>query len=207
MANERSGLFDRWSAVYDRPRFQNTTYRPVHDAVLARLTGTQPEVVLDLGCGTGQLTQRLTEQFPDAEVVGIDYSVGMLDEASDRVGIRADLMRADAQYLPFRSASADVVVCTESFHWYDDQRRALAEIAAVLRPGGQLVIASIAAVTDVGESAVRRLSAAGGQPVRALTPCRLRDLVTEAGFEVVHQRRVARFGFVPWPVLTDARLR
>ena len=207
MANERSGLFDRWSAVYDRPRFQNTTYRPVHDAVLARLTGTQPEVVLDLGCGTGQLTQRLTEQFPDAEVVGIDYSVGMLDEASDRVGIRADLVRADTQYLPLRSASADVVVCTESFHWYEDQRRALAEIAAVLRPGGQLVIASIAAVTDVGESAVRRLSAAGGQPVRALTPRRLRDLVTEAGFEVVHQRRVTRFGFVPWPVLTDARLR
>ena len=207
MADERSGLFDRWSAVYDRPRFQNTTYRPVHDAVLARLTGTQPEVVLDLGCGTGQLTQRLTEQFPDAEVVGIDFSVGMLGEASDRVGIRANLVRADAQYLPFRSASADVVVCTESFHWYDDQRRALAEIAAVLRPGGQLVIASIAAVTDVGESAVRRLSAAGRQPVRALTPRRLRDLVTEVGFEVVHQRRVARFGFVPWPVLTDARLR
>lgn len=207
MADERSGLFDRWSAVYDRPRFQNTTYRPVHDAVLARLTGTQPEVVLDLGCGTGQLTQRLTEQFPDAEVVGIDYSVGMLGEASDRVGIPANLVRADAQYLPFRSASADVVVCTESFHWYDDQRRALAEIATVLRPGGQLVIASIAAVTDVGESAARRLSAAGGQPVRALTPRRLRDLVTEVGFEVVHQRRVARFGFVPWPVLTDARLR
>jgi len=207
MANERSGFFDRWSAVYDRPRFQNTTYRPVHDAVLARLTGTQPEVVLDLGCGTGQLTQRLTEQFPDAEVVGIDYSAGMLVEASDRVGNRANLVRADAQHLPFRSASADVVVCTESFHWYGDQRRALEELAAVLRPGGQLVIASIAAVTDVGESAVRKLSAAGGQPVRALTPRRLRDLVTEAGFEVVHQRRVARFGFVPWPVLTDARLR
>jgi len=207
MANERSRLFDRWSAVYDRPRFQAATYRPVHDAVLARLTGTQPEVVLDLGCGTGQLTRRLTEQFPDAEVVGIDYSVGMLGEASNRVGNRANLVRADAQYLPFRSASADVVVCTESFHWYSDQRRALEELAAVLRPSGQLVIASIAAVTGVGESAVRRLSAAGGQPVRALTPHRLRHLLASAGFEVVHQRRVARFGFVPWPVLTDARLR
>jgi len=207
MANERSGLFDRWSAVYDRPRFQNATYRPVHDAVLARLTGTQPEVVLDLGCGTGQLTRRLTEQFPDAEVVGIDYSVGMLAEASNRVGNRANLVRADAQYVPFRSASTDVVVCTESFHWYSDQRRALEELAAVLRPSGQLVIASIAAVTDVGESAVRRLSVAGGQPVRALTPRRLCDLLTEAGFEVVHQRRVVRFGLVPWPVLTDARLR
>jgi len=179
----------------------------VHDAVLSRLAGTRPDVVLDLGCGTGQLTRRLTEQFPDAEVVGIDYSAGMLGEASERVGNRANLVRADAQLLPFRSASADVVVCTESFHWYGDQRRALEELAAVLRPGGQLVIASIAAVTDVGESAVRRLSAAGNQPVRALTPHRLRDLLTEAGFEVVDQRRVARFGFVPWPVLTEARLR
>ncbi len=163
MARVGSMLFDRWSAVYDRPRFQEATYRPVHDAVLARLAEVQPEVVLDLGCGTGQLTRRLTERFPDAEVVGLDYSAGMLSEASDRVGSTANLVRADAQFLPLRSASADVVVCTESFHWYRDQRLALAELVAVLRPGGQLVIASIAAVTDFGESAVQRWSSAGGQ--------------------------------------------
>lgn len=198
MARVGSMLFDRWS---------DATYRPVHDAVLARLTEVQPELVLDLGCGTGQLTRRLMEEFPDAEVVGLDYSAGMLGEASHRVGSSANLVRADAQYLPFRSASADVVVCTESFHWYRDQQRALVALAAVLRPGGQLVIASIAAVTDIGESAVRRWSTAGGQPVRALTPRRLRDLLVGAGFEVVHQRRVPRIGFAPWPVLTEARLR
>jgi len=207
MARVGSMLFDRWSAVYDRPGFQDATYRPVHDAVLARLTELPRGMVLDLGCGTGQLTRRLTEQFPDAEVVGLDYSAGMLGVASDRVGSRASLVHADAQYLPFRSASADVVVCTESFHWYGDQRRALAALAAVLRPGGQLVIASVAAFTDVGESAVRRWSSAGGQPVRALTPRHLRDLLISAGFEVVYQRRVPRIGFAPWPVITEARLR
>ena len=206
MARVGSILFDRWSAVYDRRGFQNATYRPVHDAVLAHLTEVQPETVLDIGCGTGQLTRRLTERFPDAEVVGVDYSAGMLGEASDRILGSANLVRADALYLPFRSASADVAVCTESFHWYRDQRRALAALASILRPGGQLVIASIAAVTDVGESAVRRWSSAGGQPVRALTPRRLRGLLIGAGFEVVHQRRVPRIGFAPWPVLTDARL-
>jgi ubiquinone/menaquinone biosynthesis C-methylase UbiE len=206
MARVGSMLFDRWSAVYDRPGFQDATYRPVHDAVLARLTEVQREMVLDIGCGTGQLTRRLKERFPDAEVVGVDYSAGMLGEASHRVEGSANLVRADALYLPFRSASADVAVCTESFHWYRDQRRALAGLATILRPGGQLVIASIAAVTDVGESAVRRWSSAGGQPVRALTPRRLRGLLIDAGFEVVHQRRVPRIGFAPWPVLTDARL-
>ncbi len=207
MVQVGSMLFDRWSAVYDRPRFQDAMYRPVHDAVLARLTEAEPEMVLDLGCGTGQLTRRLTAEFPDAEVVGFDYSAGMLGEASHRVESSAGLVRADAHYLPFRPASADVVVCTESFHWYRDQRRALASLSAILRPGGQLVIASIAAVTDIGELAVQRWSAARGQPVRALTPRRLRDLLIGAGFEVVHQRRVPRIGFAPWPVLTEARRR
>jgi ubiquinone/menaquinone biosynthesis C-methylase UbiE len=180
MARVGSMLFDRWSAVYDRPAFQDAIYRPVHDAVLARLTEVQREMVLDIGCGTGQLTRRLTERFPDAEVVGVDYSAGMLGEASHRVEGSANLVRADALYLPFRSASADVAVCTESFHWYSDQRRALAGLATILRPGGQ--------------------------PVHALTPRRLRGLLIDAGFDVVHQRRVPRTGFAPWPVLTHARL-
>ena len=67
MARARSTLFDRWSEVYDRRGFQAATYRPVHDAVLARLTGAQPRLVVDLGCGTGQLTLRLSERFPDAD--------------------------------------------------------------------------------------------------------------------------------------------
>ena len=207
MVRARSTLFDRWSEVYDRRGVQAATYRPVHDAVLARLARAQPRLVVDLGCGTGQLTRRLTQQFPDAEVVGVDYSSGMLHEANLRVGHTAQLVHADASALPLRAASADIVVCTESFHWYPDQRRTLEVLAQVLRPGGQLVIASIAAVTGLGESAVAAFSTAGGQPVRALTPRHLRDRLIDVGFEVLHQRRVPRVGLVPWPVLTDARRR
>ena len=207
MARTRSGFFDRWSASYDRPGLQDATYRPVHDAVMARLADAQSAAVLDLGCGTGQLTLRLTERFPDAHVIGIDYSAGMLGEAALRVGARANLVQADAHELPLRPASVDVVVCTESFHWYRDQAHVVAGLAALLRPDGQLLIASIASVTDVGDSAVRQLSFVAGQPIRALTPQRLKRLLTTAGFDVVHQRRVPRLGLVPWPVLTHARLR
>lgn len=207
MARARSTLFDRWSEIYDRRGFQAATYRPIHDAVLARLDGAQPRLVVDLGCGTGQLTRRLTRRFTEADVVGVDYSSGMLAEASLRVGHTAQLVHADASDLPFRAASADIVVCTESFHWYPDQRRTVASLAEILRPGGQLVIASIAAVTGLGESAVAAASTAGGQPVRALTPRHLRDRLTDVGFEVLHQRRVPRVGLIPWPVLTDARRR
>lgn len=46
-----SRLFDRWSQTYDRMGLQLSTYRPVHDAVLARLDDLDPSTVVDLGCG------------------------------------------------------------------------------------------------------------------------------------------------------------
>jgi trans-aconitate methyltransferase len=205
MAARRASLFDRWSATYDRPRFQDATYRPVHDAVLARLVSAQPSTVVDLGCGTGHLTSRLVERFPDAHVVGVDYSSGMLAKARVRLGDTAALMQCDAQHLALQGSCADVMVCTESFHWYRDQRQVLSDLAAIIRPGGQLIIASIAAITDVGDSIVHTLSSIGGQPVQAITPSRLKQLLTTAGFDVVQQKRVPRMGLVPWPILTDAR--
>jgi len=68
-------------------------------------------------------------------VIGIDYSAGMLGEAAVRVGSRASLVQADAHDLPLPPASVDVVVCTESFHWYRDQAHVVMGLAALLRPG------------------------------------------------------------------------
>jgi ubiquinone/menaquinone biosynthesis C-methylase UbiE len=202
-------FFDLWSATYDRAGLQQTTYRPIHDAVLARLTGLAPDRVLDLGCGTGQLTARLGEAFPDALVVGADLSNGMLERATDRATEERPtaFVRADAQHLPLAAGSLDIVTCTESFHWYADQAAAAAELARVVRPGGRIVIASIAAVTGFADDAIQRATALAGRPVRAIPKRRLRQLLEAAGFDVLHQGRIARLGFVPWPMLTDATRR
>lgn len=199
-------FFDLWAANYDRPGFQATTYRPVHDAVLARLDDVEPDRVLDLGCGTGQLVERLRDRFADAELIGIDLSDGMLQKAAGRTPA-GEFVRANAQRLPLASASLDVVTCTESFHWYDDQEAAVAEMARLLRPGGRLVIASIATVTGFADEAIQRASAAAGRPIRAIPKRKLKQLLDGGGFDVQHQGRIPRLGFVPWPVLTDARRR
>ena len=199
-----TNFFDRWSQSYDSARLQATTYKPIHDAMLGRLRSAAPERILDLGCGTGQLTLRLVEQFPAAHVLGLDYSPGMLSEAAGRVGDHAPLTRADAQRLPLASDSIDVVTCSESFHWYPDQELALSEIARVVRPGGRLLLASIATVTGAGDDVVRTVTTANGRPIKALPPHRLRRLLRRAGFTVDHQRRIPRLGLLPWPVLTDA---
>ncbi len=207
--NPSAALFDRWSATYDRTGLQLFTYRPIHYAVLAQLDGLEPSTVVDLGCGTGQLTQRLMRRFPDADIVGVDVSDGMLSEAAGRLrqigGDAQPLVRADALQLPFAASSVDLVVCTESFHWYPDQAAALAEIARVLNPGGRLLIASIATVTGAGDRLLRRATSVGGRTIRALPPHRMRQLLGRSGFEVISQRRVPRLGLIAWPVLTDAR--
>lgn len=202
-------FFDLWSATYDRPGLQQSTYRPIHDAVLARLEGLHPERVLDLGCGTGQLTERLCATFPDAAVVGADLSNGMLERATARIDEdeASGFVRADAQRLPLSTASFDIVTCTESFHWYADQEAAAAELARLLRPGGRVVIASIATVTGFADEAIHRATALTGQPVRAIPKRQLRRLLETAGFDVTHQGRIPRLGFVPWPLLTDATRR
>ncbi len=202
-------LFDRWSGIYDRPGPQLLTYRPIHDAVLARIEGLEPSTVVDLGCGTGQLTQRLIRRFSDAIIVAVDVSDGMLTEAAGRLrgvgGEAQPLVRADALQLPFAASSVDLVVCTESFHWYPDQARALAELARVLKPGGRLLIASIATMTGAGDRLLRWATGAGGSTIRALPPHGMRELLARSGFDVISQRRVPRLGLVGWPVLTDAR--
>lgn len=203
-------MFDLWSASYDRPGLQQSTYRPIHDAILQRIASLSPSVVVDLGCGTGQLTRRLVEKFPSATVVGADLSSGMLERAMGAETdagqpLIANYTQADAEHLPLAPGSADIVVCTESFHWYDDQAAALAGLHQLLRPGGRLLIASIATVTSVGNDALRQASSLAGQPIRAVPKRKMRRMIEEAGFEVTDQGRIMRLGFVPWPVLTDAR--
>ena len=203
-------LFDVWSNTYDRAGLQQAMYRPVHDEILKRLDDADPRVVVDLGCGTGQLTRRLAQRFPAASVVGADLSSGMLEQAHGHHGhdagdpARVSYVRADAERLPLATGSVDVVVCTESFHWYRDQRAALAGLREVMRPGGRLLIASIAAVTSLGNGMLRQASTLAGQPMRAVPRREMRAMLTEAGFDVTRQGRIVRLGFVPWPVLSEA---
>lgn len=201
-------FFDRWSVSYDGERLQQSTYAPIHDEVLRRLAETGPGRILDLGCGTGQLTKRMIDTFPAAGVVGTDLSSGMLTRAADRLSADrtggAVLVRSDAQRLPFASGSFDVITCTESFHWYTDQAATMETLRELLVPGGRLLVASVATITGIGEDVLRFVSQLGGTPIRALTGEHMRAVVEKAGLTVLDQRRIRRPGFLPPPIFTEA---
>jgi ubiquinone/menaquinone biosynthesis C-methylase UbiE len=197
-------FFDLWSRTYDNPLLQALTYRPLQDAVLRGLRPHRPERVLDVGCGTGRLTARLASEL-GATAVGCDYSAGMLEKARERTQ-RPAWVQGDAMALPVRSGSFDAVVCTESFHWYPDQPRAVRELARVLRPGGRLLVVLINPRNEYTTELTHRWSERMGQPFTWPTPARMRSMVTGAGLRVLRQDRVWRMpaGILLPPVLTVA---
>jgi trans-aconitate 2-methyltransferase len=183
-----------WDArAYDRISGPHET---MGSPALDRLALRGDERVLDAGCGSGRLTERLAERLPHGQVVALDDSPAMLAEARrrlERFGDRVAYVRADLGRPPLPVAGeVDVVLSTATFHWVLDHDALFAGLAALLRPGGRLsaqcggegnVSAVIEAVRAEGvetasrfrfagvDETVARLRRAGFTEVRAwLTP-------------------------------------
>jgi SAM-dependent methyltransferase len=91
---------------------------------------------LDVGCGTGALTQTIMEQTAPSSVVSVDASPGYVEYAKAHTGdTRARFEVADAQSLPLDSASADAAVSGLVLNFVPQPQQAVAEMARIGRPG------------------------------------------------------------------------
>jgi len=99
---------------------------------------------LDLGCGTGDLTEALLQEDAGARLVGFDLTRSMLRGAASRLESeelldRAALAQGDAEKLPFATGAFDTVVSAFLMRNVGDRRAAYAEVARVLKPGGRFL--------------------------------------------------------------------
>jgi trans-aconitate 2-methyltransferase len=105
-----------------------------------RLQGIAPDAtVLDVGCGTGRVTEALIELVPRGCVLAMDASADMVELARKRLGDRADVWCQDALELDL-SESVDAIVSTAALHWVGEHDRLWQQLARALRPGGRLEI-------------------------------------------------------------------
>ncbi len=95
--------------------------------------------LLEVGCGTGQITGWLADRVKPGKVVAADFSPAMLAQARAR-GLNADFVLLDICRNESADRPFDVVLCFHSFPHFRDQKAALRQIAHHLKPGGQLLV-------------------------------------------------------------------
>jgi ubiquinone/menaquinone biosynthesis C-methylase UbiE len=139
----------------------------VHEALIAQAELADGQRVLEIGCGTGNLTIRVKRAHPHLEVTGCDPDPRALDRARRKAdGIRFE--QGYAERLPFADGEFDRVLSSMMLHHihHDAKTAAAAEIFRVLRPGGRLHLVDIGGhpTTDRGVLArlIRRSPHAAG---------------------------------------------
>lgn len=101
----------------------------------------QPQVVLDVGSGTGHASAAMKKRWPKAQVIALDLAPPMLAEAKKQAGWWKPFSRvcADAQALPLADQSVDVIFSNLCLQWVEDLPAVFAGFRRVLKPGGLLV--------------------------------------------------------------------
>ena len=136
--DDQAAEYDRW---YATPLGQLVD-RVEKAALFALLPELKGSLVLEVGCGSGNITEALASR--GAQVVGLDLSAPMLAAARRRVkpeGFSPPLIRGQARALPFPGNSFDGVISVLALDYMADRPGALAEMVRVLRPGGFLALA------------------------------------------------------------------
>lgn len=111
--------------------------------MLARLDWVklQPKVILDIGCGTGELSAALQKRYPEASVLSIDHAPSMLKHAKDEHG--AMTICAPAEKLPVADQSVDLIVANFLLPWHNDVAAVFAEWRRVMSPEGLLMVTAL----------------------------------------------------------------
>jgi malonyl-CoA O-methyltransferase len=135
--SRHADAYDRYARVQKRVVDQLLRYLPLDSL---------PGKTLEVGCGTGLLSRRFLQRYPDVQLVLSDLAHGMSCRAAGRFP-QQSVIDADAQNLPFVGESFDLVLSSSVYQWVDPLAQAFWELDRVLRPGGRVALALFGAQT------------------------------------------------------------
>lgn len=125
-------MFDRMAPQWQEGRVTERYLAPLQAALDA--VESSPRRILDVGTGTGAAARVAAGRWPDAEILGVDLSPAMVEQARRQAGANQRYEVGDASALPVADASVDLVTMVNMIPFFD-------ELARVLAPGGALAMA------------------------------------------------------------------
>ncbi len=178
--------------LYDRAVALTTFERLLRSGMVTGVMETVAHLdrprILEVGCGTGELTIDLALALPQAEVTGVDIDPEVLRLAQEKPEAgRAEWLQGSATALPFEPESFDAVAISLVMHHLmpEQQPQALSEAREVLRPGGALQIIDFGRpggiLPRIGSPALALLD--GRRNTKPILSGRLPQLIEQAGFE------------------------
>jgi SAM-dependent methyltransferase len=131
------GYWDERPATRLTPQAYQAAMARLDDEVLAGARLADGMKIADVGCGFGGTLARLSERYPAARLVGVNFDMRQLQVA---VPSRAAFLRADACSLPLRSAAFDAILAVECIFHFPSRLAFLKEASRVLKPGGRVAL-------------------------------------------------------------------
>lgn len=146
-----ASAFDQAAPHYDEAALlqQEVGRRFIEQLPLFKI---EPKQILDLGCGTGHISQALADHYPKASITALDIAQEMVKMTRERIkqpGFRLwnrprhQFLVADTESLPFADNSFDLIASNLTFQWCADLPHLFTEIQRVLAPGGLLLFTTL----------------------------------------------------------------
>lgn len=148
MGREFIDLFDEWAKDYDSTvEGHDEQYKDVflnYELILQEVVNRSNEVVLEFGCGTGNLTKKLLDA--KRKVYSIEPSEMMRQKAKEKLGKDVSIQDGDFLTFPIPNELVDTIVSTYAFHHLTDEEKekAVGIYGSLLRSGGKIVFADTA---------------------------------------------------------------
>jgi len=198
--------FQKLNKLHIRESFNDAAESYDKSAVVQRESGKRlleltaaregaPCVIVDIGCGTGHDSMALRVQFPNSMVVSMDIALAMLKKArelGESIPDASTLLCADAESLPLRDDSVDLIFSNAAFNWFNDLESTLQNFHIALKDRGTLLFSLFGPNTLIEiRDAWKQAGSKGAHVNTFLSSKTLQDMLMEAGFKICHKETFA----------------